>query len=540
LPVATLDHPRGEMPRRARSPATSTEVVRRRTRVRRPLLVLAMAVAGALLLPFAFLCWQAASVGWSNLSSLLFRGLTRTLLWNTVRLLVVVTALSALIGTATAWCVERTNLPGRRLVAVLLVLPLAVPDFVIGYGWITVWHGVEGFWGAVLVMTAGLYPLVYLPVAASLRSGGTGLEEVARSLGMGRVATFCRVTLAEARVALLGGCLLVALGMLAEYGAFEMLGYHTFTTEIYTELQVGFDSPAACALSLVLVVLCLILLTGEVFARGRAGRDRPPARVAAGSGRARLGRGTLPALAGCLAVVVTALGVPVGTIIYWLVLGGTSTLPPGSVLSATEHTALYSACAALVATSAALPVALLSVRHPGRLSMIIERSTYLVMGLPGLVIALAFTFFAVHDALGLYQSPTLLVLAYAVLFFPLALVGVRASVARTSPGLEEVGRSLGRRPLAVLARVTVPLAAPGLAAAFCLVFLSAVTELTTTLVLIPTNQQTLATQFWAYTTNLSYGAAAPYAALMIGIAVVPTYVLGRWFDRLPSRGGGAR
>jgi iron(III) transport system permease protein len=91
----------------------------------------------------------------------------------------------------------------------------------------------------------------------------------------------------------------------------------------------------------------------------------------------------------------------------------------------------------------------------------------------------------------------------------------------------------------VLARVTLPLIAPGLGAAFCLVFLSAVTELTATLVLIPTGVQTLATQFWAYQQNLSYGQAAPFALLMIAIAAVPAYLLGRFFDRLPVRHGGA-
>jgi iron(III) transport system permease protein len=150
------------------------------------------------------------------------------------------------------------------------------------------------------------------------------------------------------------------------------------------------------------------------------------------------------------------------------------------------------------------------------------------------VIALAFVFFSVRYLPFLYQSPELLILAYAVLFFPLALVAVRASVARAPSGLEEVGRSLGRRPLSVLWRVTLPLVAPGLAAAFCLVFLSAVTELTATLILVPTGVHTLATQFWAYETNLSYGAAAPYAAVIVGIAAVPSVVLGRWFDRLPS------
>jgi iron(III) transport system permease protein len=207
-----------------------------------------------------------------------------------------------------------------------------------------------------------------------------------------------------------------------------------------------------------------------------------------------------------------------------------------SLLAAAAHTAGYAAIAAGVATLAALPVAVLSVRHPSRFGRLLERSTLLVLAMPGLVVALALSYFVERDAGGfLYQSPELLVVAYGILFFPLALVAVRASVVRAPPGLEDVARSLGRGRLAVLLRVTLPLLAPGLAAAFCLVFLSVVTELTATLVLIPTGVQTLATQFWAYQQNLSYGQAAPFALLIMGIAVVPSYVLGRWFDRLPSR-----
>jgi len=181
-------------------------------------------------------------------------------------------------------------------------------------------------------------------------------------------------------------------------------------------------------------------------------------------------------------------------------------------------------------------VALLAVRHRGRGSRLLERSTYLVLAMPGLVIALALSYFAEHyaDSFG-YQSAPLLIVAYAILFFPLALVGVRASVAYAPVGLEEVAHSLGYGRLAVLGRVTVPLVGPGLAAAFCLVFLAAVTELTATLILVPNNVQTLATQFWAYQENLSYGQAAPFALVMIAIAAGPSYVLGRYFDRLPGR-----
>jgi iron(III) transport system permease protein len=108
-------------------------------------------------------------------------------------------------------------------------------------------------------------------------------------------------------------------------------------------------------------------------------------------------------------------------------------------------------------------------------------------------------------------------------------------VAYAPVSLEEVARSLGQGRLTVFRKVTLPLVGPGLAAAFCLVFLAAVTELTATLILVPNGVQTLATQFWAYQQNLSYGQAAPFALVIIAIAAAPSYVLSRWFDRLPTR-----
>jgi iron(III) transport system permease protein len=521
-----------EVPPREQPPLVSP----RRQPTPRVVLAAAAMVALLLLLPLAFLILQAIHDGFSTLRPLLFRALTVTLLWNTVSLTVVVTVLCAVIGTLAAWFVERTDLPGRRIWAVLVVVPIGVPDFVTSFGWKSIFQSMGGFAGATLVMTLAVYPLVYLPVVAYLRNADPAQEEVARSLGLGRWRTFWRVTVGQARVAILGGCLLVGLVMLSEYGAFEILGFRTFTTEIYTEFLSGFDAPAACALSLVLVALSVFLLCGEGLGRGRGRQSRTGAFAARLPRPHRLGRATLPVLAGFFVLVGLALGVPVGAIVYWILRGGSSTLPSASIASAVWHTVFYSSAAGLVATVAALPAAILSVRHPGRIAALLERSSYLVLAMPGLVIALALTYFSERYAAGLlYQSSTMLIAAYAIMFFPLALVAVRASVAQAPPGLEEVGRSLGRPRLQVLWRLTVPLVAPGLAAAFCLVFLEAVTELTATLVLIPTGAQTLSTQFWAFQTNISYGQAAPYAGLIILIAAVPSIVLGRWFDRLPSR-----
>jgi iron(III) transport system permease protein len=513
-------------------PAARPAVPARRPRRPAALIAASGLVAAALALPLVFLLIEARGVGAASVSHLIFRRLTVDLLWNTVRLTVVVTILCAVIGTAAAWCVERTNLPGRRVWAVLVVVPLAIPDFVVSFGWASLWTWVQGFRGAVVVMTLAVYPLVYLPVAASLRAADPGQEEVARSLGVGRVRTFARVTLGQARGAILGGCLLVALVLLAEYGAFEILGYQTFTTEIFTEFNVSFSIPAACALSLVLVVISLLVLAGEGMLRGRGRVSRSGPLAARRTPPHRLGRATLPVLAGFGLLSALALGVPVGSSLYWIFEGGAHAVAGVSVSAAALHTALYAIGAGLVDTAASLPIALLAVRYPGRLRQLLERTTYLVLAMPGVVAAFALSYFAERYAGGfLYQSAPLLVVCYSIMFFPLALVGVKASLARAPASLDEMARSLGQRRLAVLWRVTLRLAGPGLAAAFCLVFLSVVTELTATLLLIPTGIQTLATQFWAYEQNLSYGQAAPFALVMIAVAAVPSYVLGRFFDR---------
>lgn len=488
-----------------------------------------------MVVPLVFLLIEAFQAGAGSLWSLVDRSLTAHLLWNTARLAVVVCALCSVIGVLAAWLVERTDIPGRRIWTVLLVVPLAVPDFVVSFGWASLSNSVSGFGGAVLVMTLAVYPLVYLPVASSLRNADPALEEVARSLGLGPLRTWWRVTVGQARTAILGGCLLVALVVLAEYGAFEILGYQTFTTEIFSAFK-SFDVPTASALALVLVGIGLVVLAGEQAVRGQGRLSRADRLAQRATGRHKLGRLRLPGMAALAGLVALALGVPIASASYWWATGpsGVITGSP-SMWDDTWHTALYGAVAAGIATVLALPVAVLAVRRRSTIGLLFERSTYVVLAMPGVVIALSLGYFSQRYVAGFaYQSAPMLIAAYAIMFFPLALVSVRASVAQAPPHFEEVARSLGQGRLAVLRRVMLPLVGPGLAAAFALVFLSAVTELTATLILVPTGVQTLATGFWFYETNLAYGQAAPFALLMIGVAAVPSYVLGRYFDRLPA------
>jgi iron(III) transport system permease protein len=498
-------------------------------RLRYPPLRLGAAVAvGVLtLVPLGYVVVGALGVGWDGIVALVFRPRVGELLVNTVSLTVLGMAAAAMLGTAAAWLVERTDLPGRGMWTGLMAAPLAVPAFVNSFAWYSVSPSVQGLWAAVLVTTLSYYPLVYLPVAAVLRGVDPAFEEMSRALGNGPWKTFLRVVMPQLRPALLGGVLLVGLHLLAEFGALQSLRFATFTTAIYDQFQSTFNGSAATMLAGVLVLLCLFLLVGELRLAGRV----RTARVGGGAARAlvmhRLGGVRVPALAGMALLVVLALGVPLGSIAFWLATS-TSTAFPIAALAATTATSLgLGAAGALVTVVLAVPVAWLAVRHGGRLSRLVERSTYIGSSLPGIVVALALITVAVTVVPALYQSTAMLLTAYAVLFMPRAMVSVRTALGQVPPELDDVARSLGVGPRGVLVRVTLPLILRGLGSGASLVFLAVVTELTSTLLLAPIGTRTLATQFWSNSSEIKYGAAAPYALLMVVISAPVAYLLTR-------------
>jgi iron(III) transport system permease protein len=498
-------------------------------RLRRPpvLQLLALAVAAIAAIPLYFVVSETISVGWDEAYRLIARPRVGMLFRNTVRLTAVSVLACAVIGTTAAWLVERTDLPLRRLWNVLLVAPLAIPAFVNSYAWVSVTHRVEGFGGASLIVTLSYFPLVYLPVAAALRGLDPALEETARSLGHGPAKTFARVVLPELRPALAGGMLLVALHLLAEFGALQMLRFPTFTTAIFDQYKSTFNSAAANMLASVLVLCCLVALLAEQLLRGRVRRARIGSGAARSVRRVRLRWFTPVALAGLTALVALALGVPLTSLSYWLAEGSSTSFPAGELASTTWSSVRLAGVGAAVTVALALPLAWLAVRKPGIVTMASERVTYVGHSLPGIVVALSLVTITIRHARSIYQTNLLLITAYAILFFPLAMVAIKASLEQAPPALDDAARSLGSRPLRVWRRVTLPLAAPGIGAGAALVFIAVMTELTATLLLAPIGTQTLATRFWAHSDEIAYGAAAPYAALMVLVSLPATYVLTR-------------
>ena len=505
--------------------------------------LLALIVGAAACIPLVYLVVRAAAAdadAWSDA----FGDDTLRLLLNTAALAVAVTAGSALIALPCAWLTERSDLPGARWWRTITVVPLAVPSYVAGLAVIAALGpsgslqqllaplGVDalpelyGFAGAWLVLTLFSYPYMLLVLRAGLRDLDPALEEASRSLGKSGWQTFLRVTLPQLRVPLAAGALLVALYVISDFGAVSMMRFDTFTRAIYVRFGTTFDRSSLAVLSLVLVGLVVLVLAVEASQRRRGERYHRLGGGAARSPRiARLRRHRWTALAFLSALTAVALVIPLGVLLHWLARG----LSQGESFSGLGSAALRSleasSLAGAVAVAAALPIAIVVVRRPGRLAGLIDRASYTGYALPGVIVAFAMIFFTLRVTPGLYQTLIVLVFTYAVLFLPQAVGALRSALVRVPPSVEEAARSLGRNPRQTLLAVTLPLILPGLISGFALVFLTTMKELPATLLLAPTGFDTLATRVWTDQNDVYLARAAAAGLLLVLCAAAPMLLL---------------
>jgi iron(III) transport system permease protein len=367
-------------------------------------------------------------------------------------------------------------------------------------------------------------PLIYLPVCAALRSLDPNFEDVARSLGLGRWRSFGRVVLPQLAPALGGGALLVAAHMLAEFGALSFLRVETFTTAIFDQYTAEFNNQAAALLSGVLVLICLPVAFTEAALR----RRRRFARISRGSARRkvpiRLGRLMPFVVLGFVAVTVLGFCVPLATLGFWVWRGTSTGQGIGDLFRALLTSLGYALPGAVLTTLLAVPLVVATTYFRGRFAALSDRLPYLVHGLPGIVVALAAVAVTIRFFPAIYGSSFVVMLVYAVLFLPLAQSSVRASAELVPGEFADVARSLGKKPFMAFMLATLPNLAPGIGAALALVALQVMRELTATLLLAPPGVVTLATEFWSYTSDRAYGAAAPFAAALVLISGVPVYL----------------
>jgi iron(III) transport system permease protein len=532
-----------------------------RIRLRLPLLPLL--VASIIAVPILLLTLELLTPD-IDLWAQLWSTVLPRMIGNTLLLIAGVGVSTLVIGTGLAWLVTMHDFPARRWLDKLLLLPLAVPAFVMGFVFMslldfagplqTAWRNLFGRgapfpdlmngFGAVIVMTLVLYPYVYMLARAAFREQAGVTLEAARALGCNRRRAFWRIALPMARPSLAAGVGLVLMEAMTDFATVRFFSFPTISEGVVRLWEGRMDRVAATELASLLMVFALALLLLERGLRGRSrfdqqgGRGRVPVRL-----RLRGWRGWA-AFAACAGVLLLAFGLPVGQLVLWAIneinglIPGTWETVYGQYIA---NTFALSGGAALLTVGLALVLAQGVRAWKTRLVRGAARLSALGYALPGSVIAagVLLTLAPIDHALGdwfgtgliLTGSVAGLLYAYVVRFMAVAYQSVDASMCKVKPCMEEAARTLGANPWRVLRRIQAPLVVNGMLAGGILVFVDVMKELPATLLLRPFGMDTLGV--WAYmlAAESFWQAAAIPALTIVVVGLIPVVLLMRAGDK---------
>lgn len=545
----------------------STLVAARNTAHRRPRIgglgLLALAVALLVAWPIASVGMNVLSAGtgdtWAHLASTVLPEYITTTLW----LCLGVGSSAALIGVGAAWLVTHFDFPLRRTFEWALVLPLAMPAYVMAYAytdllqftgpvqsWLRATMGwtradylfpdVRTLGGAVVMFSFVLYPYVFMLARSAFLERGGAVIEAGRSLGMTPWRNFLRVSLPMARPALAAGVALVLMETLADYGTVSYFAVQTFTTGIYRAWFSLGDRAAAAQLAMCLLGFVVLLLALERQSRGSArfhsgGLRRQPAR-----GAPLTGLRALAAVGACALPLLIGFLLPAGVLLHMALTEGDAQFGARFVTLA-RNSMLVSGLTALLAVALALLVAYARRLDPHPLTRAAHWAVGLGYALPGSVIAVGVLIpvarldNALAQALqqhlgwhtGLLFTGTIAALVFACLvrFMTAALQTVDAALHRVTPHMDDAARSLGLTPARTLQRVHLPLLRRGLLTAGLLVFIDVMKELPATLVMRPFNFDTLATQAYTLASDERLSEASTATITIVAVGLLPLVAL---------------
>ncbi|MFO1323398.1 MAG: iron ABC transporter permease [Burkholderiales bacterium] len=544
---------------------------------RRWFVALTLALALMAALPVAAIVGRGLAFGagqtWSHLASTVLPRYVA----NTLALVVMVGAGVAVGGTAAGWLVARRRFPGSRFFAWSLLLPLAMPSYVMAYaytdflqyagpvqsalreafGWTRndYWFpDVRSLPGAAVMFIFTLYPYVFLLARTAFVERPPALIEAARTLGLDRRRTFWRVELPLARPAIAGGIALALMETLADYGTVAYFAVDTFTTGVYRAWFSLGDRTAAAQLATALLVFVVGAVALERASRGAA-RTHGGAR---GKSSSRQDPPRLTGMRAAVATTLCAIPLAVGFVVPVLLLLRLLQAEAEVALTARffgwawnsfRVAALAAALALVLATIVAYAVRI----APGAVTRAGSRLLNLGYAIPGTVLAVGvlLPLGAVDNALVAWLRETTgghpqllltgtlfaLIYAYLVRYFAVAWNGIEPGFARITPAMDAAARSLGAGAWGTLWRVHVPLLARSGAAALLLVFVDVMKELPATLVLRPFNFDTLATQTYLFAKDERLAEAALPSLAIVAVGLVPMILLAR-MSRLPAAANG--
>nr|WP_082766321.1 iron ABC transporter permease [Paramesorhizobium deserti] len=525
---------------------------------------MAVVIALLVLTPILALAWEALH-GSSDLWPHLFAFVLPTALTQTLTLLLGVGILVILIGTGSAWLVTAYDFPGRSTLEWALLLPLAVPTYIIAYAYLDILHpigvvqgairavlgyssprefrlpDIRSMTGCIVLLGFVLYPYVYITTRAMFLTQAANLIEAARTLGTTRSRIFWRVALPLARPAIAVGVSLALMEALNDIGASEFLGVKTLTVSVYTTWITRSDLPGAAQIALAMLFLVIALIVIERWARRRqrysltAQRNRSftPRKLGGFAGWMAFCSGFVPVFIGFVAPAAYL------AIEAWkrFHMAGLSR----QLVSEASNTIIMSAVATAIVLVFGIAVAYAMRLRPGRFSGVAYRLSTVGYAAPGTVIAIgilipvaaldqfidrnAMSWFGFSTGLLLIGSGAALIYAYTVRFLAISAGAAEAGFSRIPISFDQAARSLGQDATGTFRNVHLPLSKTALAAAGLLVFVDCMKELPATLLLRPLNFETLATHLYGEAARGTYEEASIAALAIVLIGTLPVIVL---------------
>jgi iron(III) transport system permease protein len=528
----------------------------------------------AVLAPFASLV-AAASPGSRDLWAHLLRYVLPSATLDTAVLLSGVGLLTVVLGTGLAWLITAFDFPGRRLLDACVLLPLAVPTYIVAYAYLDLLHPVgpiqetlrwalgyesarefrlpdiRSMTGCTVVLGFVLYPYVYLPVRALFAMQSASLIETGRTLGLTSGQTFLRIALPLARPAIAVGLSLALMETLNDIGAAEFLGVRTLTVSIYSTWVTRSDLPGAAQIALAMLIVVLTLVLFERWARRHqrfandAQHPRPivPARLAGAAGWAAAVAAALP--------IAVGFGMPFAYLVHAAASRIEVAGVPPSMFAALRSTVLFAGAATVVGVVAGVAIAY-SVRGArNRTATAVVTMSSIGYATPGTVVAIAvlpivtgldYLLDGAISSIG--GSPTGLLLlgsgaavlyAYVVRFLAITVGGAESALAKLSRSLDDAAATLGAGPGERLREVHLPLIRPAVTAAALLMFVDCMKELPATLLLRPLGVETLATLLYGEAARGTYENGAIAALLIVSAGLAPVWILSRLSGARPEQ-----
>ncbi len=508
--------------------------------------VWALLVGLFFLIPIGYLIVKSTDIGTDFFDALTNRQ-TLTSLNKTLMLAAGVSVSTTVIGVSLAWFTVRTNMYGRKILAILAPLPLAFPSYVgavaiiLGFSkgglaeellsniGIHSLPSISGFWWTWLALTLFTYPYVYLPVRVFFANSSRSQEESAQLLGKSQPQIFFTIILPQAGRAISSGALLVFLYTISDFGAVALLRYNTLTVSIFSNRLA--NQAASISQAALLAAVGLLVVNSERLLIKRRDVAASPAAPVAGR-LISLGKWRAAATSAAGVFLFLSLIGPLAVMGYWIGRGianrgrttGSLALHLDGLLEPMLNTIYLGLLAGFLAVVIILPVARLTVRHRSKAGYTVSSIISSSFGLPGLIIALAMVYWTLNgpgsDTLStwLYQSLPLMIGAYIIHFGAQAIGSSETALSNIPIRVEEASRTLGAGRWRRFFSVELPLMMPTLATGAGLVMLSTMKELPITLLLSPVNFSTLATDIWGATEERALAQAGLVSLILVAIS----------------------